>query len=101
MVIRNKGSGAASNVAVRVTLPTELQFVSVRGPAGHTISGREIIFEPISEIGGQGNVHFDLTLKAVQTGDSKLQVELQSAQFKKPLVHEEAAGDLRRELTRS
>lgn len=90
MVIRNKGSGAASNVAVRVTLPTELQFVSVRGPAGHTISGREIIFEPISEIGGQGNVHFDLTLKAVQTGDSKLQVELQSAQFKKPLVHEEA-----------
>ncbi len=90
MVIRNKGSGAASNVAVRVTLPAELQFVSVRGPAGHTISGREIIFEPINEIGGQGNVHFDLTLKAVQTGDSKLQIELQSAQFKKPLVHEEA-----------
>lgn len=90
MVIRNKGSGAASNVAVRVTLPAELQFVSVRGPASHTTSGREIIFEPINEIGGQGNVQFDLTLKAVQTGDSKLQVELQSAQFKKPLVHEEA-----------
>ncbi len=90
MVIRNKGSGAASNVAVRVTLPAELQFVSVRGPASHTTSGREIIFEPINEIGGQGNVHFDLTLKAVQTGDSKLQVELQSDQFKKPLTHEEA-----------
>ncbi len=90
MVIRNKGSGAASNVAVRVTLPAELQFVSVRGPASHTTSGREIIFEPINEIGGQGNVHFDLTLKAVQTGDSKLQVELQSDQFKKPLTHDEA-----------
>ena len=90
MVIRNKGSGAASKVAVRVTLPAELHFVSVRGPASHTTSGREIIFEPINEIGGQGNVHFDLTLKAVQTGDSKLQVELQSEQFKKPLTHEEA-----------
>jgi uncharacterized repeat protein (TIGR01451 family) len=90
MVIRNKGSGAASNVAVRVVLPAELQFVSVRGPAGHTTSGREIIFEPIKEIGGQGNVHFDLTLKAINTGDSKLQVELQSDQFKKPLTHEEA-----------
>ena len=90
MVIRNKGSGAASNVAVRVTLPAELQFVSVRGPASHTASGREIIFEPINEIGGQGNVHFDLTLKAINTGDSKLQVELQSDQFKKPLTHEEA-----------
>ncbi|MBC7817415.1 MAG: DUF11 domain-containing protein [Planctomycetaceae bacterium] len=90
MVIRNKGSGAASNVAVRVTLPAELQFVSVRGPASHTISGREIIFEPINEIGGQGNVHFDLTLKAINAGDSKLQVELQSDQFKKPLTHEEA-----------
>ena len=90
MVIRNKGSGAASNVAVRVVLPAELQFVSVRGPASHTTSGREIIFEPINEIGGQGNVHFDLTLKAVNTGDSKLQVELQSEQFKKPLTHEEA-----------
>ena len=90
MVIRNKGSGAASNVAVRVILPAELQFVSVRGPAGHTASGRAIIFEPIHEIGGQGSVHFDLTLKAVQTGDSKLQIELQSDQFKKPLTHEEA-----------
>ncbi len=90
MVIRNKGSGAASKVAVRVTLPAELQFVSVRGPASHTTSGREIIFEPINEIGGQGNVHFDLTLKAINVGDSKLQVELQSDQFKKPLTHEEA-----------
>lgn len=90
MVIRNKGSGAASKVAVRVILPAELQFVSVRGPASHTTSGREIIFEPINEIGGQGNVHFDLTLKAISSGDSKLQVELQSEQFKKPLVHEEA-----------
>lgn len=90
MVIRNKGSGAASNVAVRVTLPAELQFVNVRGPASHTTSGREIIFEPIREIGGQGNVHFDLTLKAIGSGDSKLQVELQSDQFKKPLTHEEA-----------
>ena len=90
MVIRNKGSGAASNVAVRVTLPAELQFVSVRGPASHKTSGREIIFEPITEIGGQGNVHFDLTLRAINVGDSKLQVELQSDQFKKPLTHEEA-----------
>ena len=90
MVIRNKGSGAASNVSVRLTLPAELQFVSVRGPASHTTSGREIIFEPINEIGGQGNVHFDLTLKAINVGDSKLQVELQSDQFKKPLTHEEA-----------
>lgn len=90
MVIRNKGSGAASNVAVRLTLPAELQFVNVRGPASHTTSGREIIFEPIREIGGQGNVHFDLTLKAIGSGDSKLQVELQSDQFKKPLTHEEA-----------
>lgn len=90
MVLRNKGSGAASNVSVQLTLPAELQFVSVRGPVSHTTSGREIIFEPIKEIGGQGNVQFDLTLKAVQAGDSKLQVELQSDQFKKPLVHEEA-----------
>jgi hypothetical protein len=73
-----------------VTLPAELQFVSVRGPASHTANGREIIFEPIKEIGGQGNVHFDLTLKAINSGDSKLQVELQSDQFKKPLTHEEA-----------
>ncbi len=90
MVIRNKGSGAASNVAVRVTLPAELQFVSVRGPASHSLNGKEILFEPISEIGGQGNVHFDLTLKAVGSGDLKLQVELRSKQFKKPLTHEEA-----------
>ncbi len=89
MVIRNKGSGAASSVVVRVTIPSDLQFVSVRGPVNHTSSGREIIFEPINEIGGQGNVHFDLTLRAIATGDTTLQVELQSDQFKKPINHEE------------
>ncbi len=90
MQIKNKGSGAASNVSVRVTVPAELQFLSARGPVSHTLSGREIIFEPISEIGGQGNVALDLSFQAVEAGDSKLQVELRSDQFRKPLTHEEA-----------
>lgn len=89
MQIRNKGSGVASNVTVRLSVPGELQFVSARGPVSHTATGREIVFEPIKEIGGQGNVAFELTFKALGTGDSKLQVELQSDQFKKPLTHEE------------
>ncbi len=90
MQIKNKGSGAASNVLVRVTVPAELQFLSARGPVSHTLSGREIIFEPIAEIGGQGNVALDLSFQAVDAGDSKLHVELQSDQFRKPLTHEEA-----------
>ncbi len=89
MQVRNKGSGAASNVAVRVTAPPELQFVSAQGPVSHTTNGREIIFEPITEVGGQGVVTLELTFKAVAAGDSTLQVELQSDQFKKSVTHEE------------
>jgi uncharacterized repeat protein (TIGR01451 family) len=89
MVIRNKGSGVASNVSVRMTIPAELQFVAARGPVSHTVQGRDILFEPIREIGGQGNVQVDLTFKAITAGDSMLRVELQSDQFKKPLAHEE------------
>jgi uncharacterized repeat protein (TIGR01451 family) len=89
MVIRNKGSGVASNVAVRLTIPPELQFVAARGPINHTVQGRDILFEPIPEIGGQGNVQIDLTFKSIAAGDSKLRIELQSDQFKKPLAHEE------------
>jgi hypothetical protein len=54
------------------------------------LSGREIVFEPISEIGGQGNVALDLSFQAVEAGDSKLRVELKSDQFRKPLTYEEA-----------
>ncbi len=89
MQVRNKGSGAASNVAVRMTVPPELQFVSAKAPVSHTTNGREIIFEPISEIGGQGAVAFELNFKAIGSGDSTLQVELQSDQFKKSVTHEE------------
>lgn len=89
MQIRNKGSGAASNVAIRIVVPAELQFVSARGPVSQTSVGKEIIFEPIPEIGGQGNVSFDLNFKAIAAGDSKLEVELQSDQFKKPITHQE------------
>ena len=89
MQVRNKGSGAASNVAVRMTVPPELQFVSAKAPVSHTVNGREIIFEPIAEIGGQGAVAFELNFKAIGSGDSTLQIELQSDQFKKSVTHEE------------
>ena len=89
MQVRNKGSGAASNVGVRMTVPPELQFVSAKAPVSHTTSGREIIFEPITEVGGQGAVAFELNFKAIGSGDSTLQVELQSDQFKKSVTHEE------------
>ncbi len=89
MQVRNKGSGAASNVAVRMTVPPELQFVSAKAPVSHTVNGREIIFEPITEVGGQGAVTFELNFKAIGSGDSTLQVELQSDQFKKSVTHEE------------
>ena len=89
LAVKNKGSGAATNVALRIAVPDELQFVSLRGPVSHTASGRTLVLEPIPEIGGQGTVNIELTFKAVSNGDTTLAVEMQSDQFKKAITQEE------------
>ncbi|MFQ5734116.1 MAG: CARDB domain-containing protein [Planctomycetaceae bacterium] len=87
---RNRGSAAASNVKMKVTLPKQLRLVTARGKGKYRSSGDRVSFEPIASLGGKEKIAYDLVLKAVGPGDARVNVQIQSSETSKPLSHEEA-----------
>jgi hypothetical protein len=89
IVSRNKGTVAARNVRVCVTIPSELEFASANGPSQHAVSGQEVIFEPVPQIGPQSAAMFDVEVVAKKRGDARLKVRIESDQLQ-PLGREES-----------
>jgi uncharacterized repeat protein (TIGR01451 family) len=90
IVARNRGTAPSSNVKLKVTLPSQLSLVSIRGGGKYTVSGGVISFDAIDKLAGQNRVNYDLTVKAVTQGDSRVKVQIQSDGMSKPLHREEA-----------
>lgn len=90
MTARNRGSAPATNVKIRFTIPPEMQLVSVRGPAKYTQVGQQILFAPLPAIDGATQAAFDVVLKARQAAETRLQVQIEADQMKRPLGREEA-----------
>ncbi|MBM83784.1 MAG: hypothetical protein CMJ78_24775 [Planctomycetaceae bacterium] len=88
--IRNRGSNADSNVVMKVTIPEQLKFERADGPVRHTVRGDTLIFEPLEELDDGDEVRFDLQLSAHKAGDARIQFEVQSDHFNRPLAREEA-----------
>jgi uncharacterized repeat protein (TIGR01451 family) len=87
---RNRGTAASASVRVKVTLPEQLSLVSVRGGAKYTVAGQTVTFDTISSLPGKERAIYDLTVKAVKPGDSRVKVQIQSDEMSKPLLREEA-----------
>jgi uncharacterized repeat protein (TIGR01451 family) len=87
---RNRGTSAASNVKLKVALPAQLSLVSVRGPGKYRVSEGTITFDTIDTLAGKNRAIYDLTVKAVAQGDSRVKVQIQSDEVSKPLHREEA-----------
>ncbi len=88
--VRNRGSSPASNVSVKIAVPSELQFVSAEGPVKHSVVGSDVRFQPIGKINGKSAAVFDLHFTAQQAGDARLSVHVESDQLSRPLTEEEA-----------
>jgi len=87
---RNRGTAASANVRVKVTLPEQLSLVSVRGGAKYAVAGQTVTFDAIASLPGKERTIYDLTVKAVKPGDSRVKVQIQSDEMSKPLLREEA-----------
>ena len=90
VIARNRGTAASTHVRLTVTLPKQFSLVSVRGPGTYKVDGQTVSFDTVDSLAGKKRVVYDLTLKAIAAGDSRIQVQIQSDEMSKPLNREEA-----------
>jgi uncharacterized repeat protein (TIGR01451 family) len=93
--ITNRGTGPDSNVRFSLSLPSNIEFVSARGPVKNgivqTSAGPKVIpFGVIPEIGEQASATFKVTLRARAAGRPKLRAEVSSQQLDDPVATEAA-----------
>ncbi len=96
----NRGSDMAANVRATVAVPAGMQFLSAKGPveyhkvvvaaeeAGQAAS-TEVQFSPIGKIEPQADAVFELTFKARDAGEVRVEVQARCDQLAKPVRREE------------
>lgn len=95
--LRNGGTASASAVQARFEIPEGLAFASAQGPSAYQISGNVLRFEPLQEVQVGSEQAYDIVLTAAEACDSKLLVELESADFAEPVKLEEPIRVIRNE----
>ncbi len=88
--VHNRGTEPATGVLTSILLPEEMKLISLNGPGAHRQSAQQVDLAEIVEIGPEKTVTIDLLLQAQTAGDTRLQVQIQSDQMKKPFNREAA-----------
>lgn len=90
IVARNRGTAAARNLKLKITLPPEMEAISARGPTRYTQQGNQILFDSVEQMNGKKQAGYTLSLKALRSGDARIRVEISSDALRQPLIRDEA-----------
>jgi uncharacterized repeat protein (TIGR01451 family) len=93
ITVANTSSESQKQVQLSVSLPDNMDFISVlKGPASATIKERNLQFSPLQELRANEQQNFDVQLRAVRPGSSKLEAELRSFNQPTPVTGSEVAN---------
>ncbi|HVS39618.1 MAG TPA: hypothetical protein VMS17_28940 [Gemmataceae bacterium] len=87
--IHNRGSAAARNLQLTATMPPQMQPAAPNDPNGPTQLGQKLTFPALAALEAGKETTYTIRLRAVQAGQVKVVVELQSAELTPPLHEEE------------
>lgn len=88
--LKNDGSKAATDVAIRCDLAAGIELVNATGPTNGALSGHKLAFQPIAEIPAGGHVVYRVHVRSGAEGNHRLRVELTSSSMTEPLSLEES-----------
>ncbi|TWT51530.1 Large cysteine-rich periplasmic protein OmcB precursor [Thalassoglobus neptunius] len=86
--LKNDGTAAAENVLTQFVIPDGLTFTSAKGPSQYQVQGNRIVFQPVAEVGMGDTQEFDIVLTAAGACNSKVGVELMTADYSEPIRFE-------------
>ncbi len=88
--VTNQGSAPDREIEIVCNFEGEAQFVSASGR--HEVNGQTITFEPVKVLNAKERVTFEVTLKAVDAGDIRFAVTMNTAELKRPVQETEATN---------
>jgi uncharacterized repeat protein (TIGR01451 family) len=83
----NEGSIAATNLRIAALFPPELKPLRTDGPA--TVDRRTVQFETIARLEPKGETTFKIRAQAIQPGDLRVKVQVQTDDMHQPVTKEE------------
>ncbi|MEW4489553.1 hypothetical protein AB1L42_15835 [Thalassoglobus sp. JC818] len=86
--LKNDGTAAAENVLTQFVIPAGLTFTSAKGPSQYQVQGNRVVFQPVAEVGMGDSQEFDIVLTAAGACNSKVGVELMTADYSEPIRFE-------------
>jgi uncharacterized repeat protein (TIGR01451 family) len=88
--IVNQGTGACTNVQLTAELAEGTQAVGpAAGPTASRVSGQQLTFEPIPQLGVKAEVVYRVRVKGLVPGDHRFRVRLACSEIRTPVVKEE------------
>lgn len=85
----NEGSIAASNLQITALFPPELKPLHADGPGRSAIDRRTVQFEPMARLEPKGEATYRVRAQAIQPGDLRVKVEVQTDDMHQPVTKEE------------
>jgi uncharacterized repeat protein (TIGR01451 family) len=83
--VTNQGTGPDRNLAVRVMLPPELQFVDSSGPSKGNAGDKGVAFDPVKELAPGQSLTWNIRAKAMKEGDVRTTGQLDSEYLDSPV----------------
>jgi uncharacterized repeat protein (TIGR01451 family) len=89
ITVSNQGSEGANNILVEARTTPNMEVVSVGGATEHQIQGQIVDFAPIQSLAPGEQASWQVTAKAQDTGETRIQVRMTNDQIEEPLQESE------------
>ena len=89
IVVTNEGTGPATNVTLRATMPEGMQFVRGGGQSEVQADGADLTFAPIRSLPPGGQARWTVEAKAQRAGDVQFRLQLNSDTLDRPAIESE------------
>ncbi|MEE8451815.1 MAG: hypothetical protein V3R99_07865, partial [Thermoguttaceae bacterium] len=87
--VLNKGSEAATNIRLLVTLP-QMQPLSAEGPVRYAVEGNSVRFEALPRLAAKADTTYRVRAQGLRPGDLRVHVQLQADGMDSPVIKQES-----------
>jgi uncharacterized repeat protein (TIGR01451 family) len=88
VTVVNQGAGPVTRLALRATVPEQLEVTGATGPSAFRREGRQVVFGPIT-LQPRDEKVYEVLVKALRPGDVRFRVDLTADQLTAGPVHRE------------
>lgn len=90
ITVTNQGSAADTNVRISCMLESNMEYVSSTGPTEAEVIGQSISFAPLASLAPKAQAKWQITIKAVGTGDVRFKAIMNTDQLDRSVEETEA-----------